>query len=160
MLAALTDDGTSIVYRTQGSGPRNLVLLHAWGASGGYFDELIEHLDPNAVRSIAIDLRGHGDSGKPDVELSWDRFARDVFSVADHVGIETFVAVGHSMGGKLAQYLPLVQPSRIDGLVLVASPSAAELPTPEFITAWIGLAGDADAMVDTTVRPYLTRPVA
>jgi hypothetical protein len=28
-----TDDGVAIAYRTQGTGPRCLVFLHAWGAS-------------------------------------------------------------------------------------------------------------------------------
>jgi pimeloyl-ACP methyl ester carboxylesterase len=154
-----TDDGVAIAYRAQGTGPRSLVFLHAWGASGSYFDETIESLDPTAVRAITLDLRGHGDSDKPDTELTWERLARDVFAVADDTGAGAFVAVGHSLGGKLAQYLPLVDPSRVDALVLVASPSAGELPTPTFVAEWIGLAGNAQAFIDTTVTPYLRRPV-
>jgi pimeloyl-ACP methyl ester carboxylesterase len=154
-----TDDSVSIAYRTQGAGPRNLVFLHAWGASGGYFDEMIESLDPTAVRAITLDLRGHGDSDKPDTELTWERLARDVFAVADDVGADAFVAVGHSMGGKLAQYLPLVDPFRVQALVLVASPSAGELPIPTFVTEWVDLAGNPQAFVDTTITPYLRQPV-
>jgi 3-oxoadipate enol-lactonase len=157
--ATRTDDGVSIAYRTRGTGPRNLVFLHAWSASGSYFDETIASLDPTAMRAITLDLRGHGDSGKPDTELTWDRFARDVFAVADEVGADAFVAVGHSMGGKLAQYLPLVEPPRVQALVLVASPSAGELPTPTFVQEWIGLAGDPQQFVDTTITPFLRRPV-
>jgi 3-oxoadipate enol-lactonase len=159
MPVARTDDGVSIAYRIRGTGSRNLVFLHAWGASGSYFDETIDSLDLTAVRAITLDLRGHGDSGKPDAELTWERLARDVFAVADHAAGDAFVAVGHSMGGKLAQYLPLIDPSRLEALVLVASPSAGELPTPAFVAEWVGLAGDAQAFVDTTVTPYLRRPV-
>lgn len=72
MSVARTDDGVTIAYRTQGTGPRNLVFLHAWGASGSYFDKTIESLDPTAVRAITLDLRGHGDSDKPDAELTWE----------------------------------------------------------------------------------------
>lgn len=154
-----TDDGMSIAYRTQGTGSRSLVFLHAWSASGSYFDETIESLDPTAVRAITLDLRGHGDSDKPDTELTWERLARDVFAVADDVAAEAFVAVGHSMGGKLAQYLPLVDPFRVQALVLVASPSAGELPTPTFVREWVELAGNPQAFVDTTITPYLRRPV-
>jgi pimeloyl-ACP methyl ester carboxylesterase len=159
MPVAQTDDGISIAYRTHGTGPRSLVFLHAWSASGSYFDETIESLDPTAVLAITMDLRGHGDSDKPDTDLTWERFAQDVFAVADDAGADAFVAVGHSMGGKLAQYLPLVDPSRVEALVLVASPSAAELPTPTFVAEWIGLAGNAQAFIDTTIAPYLRRPV-
>jgi pimeloyl-ACP methyl ester carboxylesterase len=63
------------------------------------------------------------------------------------------------MGGKLAQYLLLVDPSRIEALVLIASPSADELPLPAFVAEWATLAGDAQALIDTTVAPYLLRPV-
>jgi pimeloyl-ACP methyl ester carboxylesterase len=154
-----TDDGVSIAYRTQGTGSRSVVFLHAWGASGSYFDETIESLDPTAVRAITIDLRGHGDSDKPDTEPTWERLARDVFAVADDVAAEAFVAVGHSMGGKLAQYLPLVEPARVQALVLVASPSAGELPTPNFVREWVELAGNPQAFIDRTITPYLRRPV-
>ena len=154
-----TDDGVSIAYRMHGTGPRSLVFLHAWSASGSYFDETIANLDATAMRAVTLDLRGHGDSDKPDTELTWERLARDVFAVADDVTAEAFVAVGHSMGGKLAQYLPLVDPSRVEALVLVASPSAGELPTPTFVAEWVELAGNPQAFVDTTITPYLRRPV-
>ena len=154
-----TDDGVSITYHTQGAGSHSLVFLHAWGASGSYFDETIESLDPTAVRAITLDLRGHGNSDKPDTEPTWERLARDVFTVAEDAGAGYFVAVGHSMGGKLAQYLPLVDPSRVEALVLVASPSAGELPTPTFVAEWVGLAGNPQGFIDTTVTPYLRRPV-
>jgi pimeloyl-ACP methyl ester carboxylesterase len=156
---ARTDDGVSIAYRAHGTGPKNLLFLHAWSASGSYFDETIASLDPTTMRAIALDLRGHGDSDKPDTELTWERLAQDVFAVADEAGADTFVAVGHSMGGKLAQYLPLVDPPRVQALVLVASPSAGELPTPTFVKEWVGLAGDPRAFVETTITPHLRRPV-
>lgn len=159
MPVARTDDGVSIAYSSHGTGPRNLVLLHAWGASGSYFDETIESLDMSAVRAISLDYRGHGNSDKPDTELTWERLARDVLAVVDDAAVDAFVAVGHSMGGKLAQYLPLVVPSSVEALVLVASPSAGELSTPTFVAEWVRLAGDAQGFVDTTVTPYLRRPV-
>ena len=159
MPVALTDDGVSIAYRVHGCGPRNLVFLHGWAGSGSYFDGTIEHLDLTAVRAISLDMRGHGESDKPDTELTLDRLAADVFAVADDAQAHRFVAVGFSMGGKLAQYLPLVDPSRVEGVVLVASPSAGELPLPAFVAAWADLAGDAEALLAATVIPYLHRPV-
>jgi pimeloyl-ACP methyl ester carboxylesterase len=156
---ARTDDGVSIAYRSRGDGIRNIVFLHAWGASGSYFDETIQSLDLTVLRAISLDLRGHGDSDKPDADLTWERLARDVLAVADAATVDDFVVVGHSMGGKLAQYLPLVDPSRVKALVLVASPSAGALPTPAFVHEWVELAGDAQGFVDTTVVPYLRRPV-
>jgi non-heme chloroperoxidase len=79
-------DGTAIAYRVRGRGPRTLLLLHAWGASAGYFDESVDELDLAADRAVAIDLRGHGDSDKPEGTLTWDLLAGDVLAVADAVG--------------------------------------------------------------------------
>jgi len=159
MRVARTTDGVSIAYGEAGTGRHRLVFLHTWGASRRYFDETIANLDLNAFRAIAIDLRGHGDSDKPDAEPTWGSFARDVFAVADASGLDRFVAVGHSMGGKLAQFLPLVDASRLEALVLVASAPAGELPVPPSLAGWVDLAGDAQALADQTLRPYLRRPV-
>ena len=152
---ARAPDGCRISYQSRGSGAQVVVFLHAWGVSGSYFEEAIDHLDLSSARAISLDLRGHGDSDKPDVELTWDLLARDVFAVADDAGARAFVAVGHSLGGKLAQYLTLVEPARIEALVLVASPSAGTLNTPDFVRAWVELAGDGEGLVNASVKPFL-----
>lgn len=156
---AVARDGTKIAYQVSGTGPCVIVFLHAWGVTGSYFTETVNSLDLAAVRAVTLDLRGHGDSDKPDVDLSWDLLARDVLAVADDAGVGTFVAVGHSMGGKLAQYLPLVDPARVDALVLVASPSAGTLAAPDFVHAWVELAGDGDALVEDSIKRFLRAPV-
>lgn len=152
-------DGCRIAYRVTGTGRRVLIFLHAVGVSGRYFTETVENLDLAAVRAITVDLRGHGDSDKPDVELTWDLLAGDVLAVADHAGADTFVAVGHSLGGKLSQYLPLVDPARVEALVLVTSPSAGTMPIPDFVSAWVDLAGDGDALVEESIKRFLRAPV-
>lgn len=160
MFHAEAPDGARIAYSVRGDGAQAVLFLHAWGASRCYFDETIDNLDLFAARAIAIDIRGHGDSDTPDTTLSWELLARDVLAVADAANAERFVAVGHSMGGKLAQYLPLVAHERVQGLVLVASPSAGRLPIPDFVQAWVRLAGDGQALLDATVTPFLRTSVA
>ncbi len=156
---AVALDGAKIAYEVRGTGERALIFLHAWGASGSYFDETVDHLDLSAARAITIDLRGHGGSDKPNIELTWDLLANDVIAVADHANSGSFVAVGHSLGGKLAQYLLLVDLARIEALVLVASPSAGTLVAPDFVHAWVRLAGDGDALVEDSVKRFLRAPV-
>ena len=159
MPSARAPDGTQIAYRVTGHGSRTVILIHAWGVSGRYFDDAIEFFDPNAVRLITLDLRGHGDSEKPEGELTWDLLARDVLAVADDARARTFTLVGHSLGGKLAQYMTLVDPARVEALVLVTSPSAGPLETPDFVKAWVELAGDGDALVKDSIERFLKRPV-
>lgn len=156
---AIALDGTEIAYKARGTGPRTIILLHAWGVSGNYFDEATSYLDAQTLRAVTLDLRGHGESGKPDVPLTWDLLAADVLAVADEVGVSSFLVLGHSLGGKLAQYLAVVAAPRVEALMLVASPSAGELPAPDFVRAWTNLAGDGEALVNESVRRFLKREV-
>ena len=133
--------------------------MHGWAGSGEYFNRLIDHLDLSRVRAITYDMRGHGDSDKPDMELSLDRLARDGLTVADAVGASTFVTVGFSMSGKFAQYLAVLEPTRVEGLILVAGAPAAEIPLPpELLADWYARQGDAAKFVEL-LEPYMTAPV-
>ena len=65
MPAAMTDDGTSISYKSAGEGPPNLLCMHGWAGSGRYFDATIEQLDLTRARAVTFDLRGHGAPTRP-----------------------------------------------------------------------------------------------
>jgi pimeloyl-ACP methyl ester carboxylesterase len=54
--------------------------MHGWAGAGAYFDETLKYLDLTGLRAITFDLRGHGDSDKPDTGYSDERFARDAFT--------------------------------------------------------------------------------
>jgi non-heme chloroperoxidase len=131
MSISRTDDGVGISYKIAGPGPRNVLLLHGWGGSENFWDDVTKHLDLTALRVIALSYRGHGDSDKAMNGYTLEQFARDVLSVADHAGARKFVLVGFSMGGKFAQYMAAAEPERILGLVLVAPVGADYFPMPE-----------------------------
>ena len=50
-------------------------------------------------RALLVDLPGHGQSEKPDVAYTQERFARAIEAVMRHAGVERAVLLGHSMGG-------------------------------------------------------------
>ena len=60
------DDGVRITSRTRREGPLTLLFMHGWGGSGAYFEETLKPLNMTGLRAIATDLRGHGDSDKPE----------------------------------------------------------------------------------------------
>lgn len=67
---------------------------------------------------IAIDLRNHGAS--PHVDgMAYRLMVQDVLAVADHLKIDTFDLMGHSMGGKVAIWLALLHPERLNKLIIV-----------------------------------------
>ena len=86
---------------------------------------MIEALAPGR-RAIAIDLRGHGDSDKPECGYTMADFAHDLLLFIDALGLDKTSLVGHSMGSFIAQTFAAGHPGRVDRLVLISSaPSSA-----------------------------------
>ncbi|HET7699599.1 MAG TPA: alpha/beta fold hydrolase, partial [Candidatus Limnocylindria bacterium] len=94
------------------------LLLHGIGNYGRYWDLFAEAVD-GALRLVAPDARGHGDSPKPATGYAPDDFVRDATAVMDATALERPLVVGHSMGGFHAAALTLARPERVRGLVLV-----------------------------------------
>jgi pimeloyl-ACP methyl ester carboxylesterase len=98
-------------------------------------------------RVIAIDLRGHGDGIRAGSRFRLEDCADDIAALAEVLDIGTFVAVGYSMGGMVAQLLYHRHAPLLSGLVLCAtarnvlgSPTekltALALPTAAAAIAW------------------------
>ena len=101
-------DGLRIRYRLYGSG-YPLVLVHGWGA-----DTLSNWVETGWIAAlaplrqiIALDVRGHGDSDKPQAGdvYSYAALSRDVLAVMDALGIERADYLGYSMGAFMGAWL-------------------------------------------------------
>jgi pimeloyl-ACP methyl ester carboxylesterase len=68
-----------------------------------------------------VDLRGRGDSQKPDAGYGLEAHASDVVRVLDHLGLQDAVICGHSMGGFVALETALSHPDRVRAIVLLDS---------------------------------------
>ncbi|MGC2324038.1 MAG: alpha/beta hydrolase [Terriglobales bacterium] len=68
---------------------------------------------------FAPDLRGRGDSDKPDGPYGIAQHARDVAQAMRALGLGASVIVGHSMGAFVAAALAAVEPELVTGLILV-----------------------------------------
>jgi len=102
-------------------GAPTLILLHGWTATADLswfncFDVLSEHF-----RIIAPDHRGHGRGIKLKRNFRLEDCADDVAAIADVLGINTFIPVGHSMGGIVAQLVWQRHQTRVRGLVLCST---------------------------------------
>jgi 3-oxoadipate enol-lactonase len=96
-------------------------LLHGWTATADLnfftcYEELGKHF-----RVIAIDHRGHGKGLQSAAPFRLADCADDVAALADVLGIETFIPVGYSMGGTIAQLMWKRHAHRLIGLVLAAT---------------------------------------
>lgn len=102
----------------EGEGPDPLVCLHGITAQHRAFNGLARYLSPSRPLA-AVDLRGRGDSQKPERGYGLDAHASDAIQVLDHLGLESAVLVGHSMGGFVALQTALRYPDRVRAIVLL-----------------------------------------
>jgi 3-oxoadipate enol-lactonase len=102
-------------------GAPTLLLLHGWTATADLnwfmcYEELGKHF-----RVIAIDHRGHGRGIRSSQSFKLSDCADDAAVLADQLGISTFIPVGYSMGGTIAQLMWKRHEHRVRGLVLAAT---------------------------------------
>ncbi len=105
--------GVRIRYVERGAGAP-VVLVHGFTGSierswigTGVLPDLARD-----YRVIALDLRGHGRSGKPHDPRAYDEIGLDVVRLMDHLGIERAHAVGYSLGGIILAKLLTTHPQR------------------------------------------------
>jgi len=109
-------DGVMIHYDVQGSGEPALVFVHGWCGDRSYWRHQVERFAQDH-RVVTVDLAGHGESGADRTEWSVEAFGSDVAAVADELGLERIILIGHSMGGAVNLEAALKLPGRVTGLV-------------------------------------------
>ena len=117
----LTVDGIKTHYLVAGEGPP-LLLVHGLGASVVTWRDNIGPLS-EAFRVYAIDLPGHGDTDKPDIDYATDYVLNFLVRFVEALGLRQVAVIGNSVGGALGQMMALRFPHLVSGLVLVDSAS-------------------------------------
>ena len=108
-----------IAYDDQGTGAPTLILLHGLTANRRSFDGLLAAGLADGRRVVRVDLRGRGDSDKPETGYHMRDHAADVLGLLDALDTQRPVLVGHSFGGLLALYLALHHPERIAKIAIL-----------------------------------------
>jgi pimeloyl-ACP methyl ester carboxylesterase len=113
---------------------RRLLLLHAAGSNGHSWHYQYDQLE-RTHSPLALDLPGHGRSsgveGLPSVQDYTDFAAKFL----DALKIDSTVVIGRSMGGAIALDFAIRYPSRVQGLVLIATGAKFTIPQ-ELVDTW------------------------
>lgn len=91
-----TSDNVRLYYEDCGSG-HPLILIHGLSASCKYFDANFRDLAAS-FRVIRFDLRGHGDSEKPQYGFHVHRLAADLHDLMENFSFERVALLGCSLG--------------------------------------------------------------
>ena len=112
--------GLRVRYADRGFGDSVVLLLHGFG---GDLDNWMFNLDSLAEkhRLLALDLPGHGQSVKTNVDPSLSGMATFVRKFLDGLSVSSVHVVGHSMGGAIAMQLASDSPETVKSLGLICS---------------------------------------
>jgi pimeloyl-ACP methyl ester carboxylesterase len=153
-------DGVALAYERHGEGPA-ILLVHGFGSSRlqnwkstGWYGGLTGA----GFSIVAMDCRGHGDSGKPHDPAAYghDRMADDVITVMEACGLPDALVLGYSMGGFIGLRLLAAHPERV---VKLAIAGVGETYLQDRITSPQARAALADALL-TPDKESITDPRA
>ncbi len=116
--STVTVDGLRLAYTDWGGSGRNIVLLHGLNSSRQIWDMVVRLLGQK-WRVLAPDMRGHGDSDKPDEGYDISAFASDLHGFLTALEVSNPLLVGHSLGAIVVAEYGKTYPSVPCGLVFV-----------------------------------------
>jgi pimeloyl-ACP methyl ester carboxylesterase len=104
-----------------GAGP-GVLLLHGFPDSGYVWRNQVGVLVDAGFRVIAPDLRGFGESDKPEGVQAYamGELLKDVRGILRVLGLPRIHVVGHDWGAALAWMLAITKPDRVDHLVAIS----------------------------------------
>ena len=180
------NDAVRLHTIAHGPAPVRFLLVHGLASNARLWDGVGGALAARGIGSVAVDLRGHGHSPKPDDGYDHDTITGDLVPLLE----DRPVVVGQSWGGCLAVELAVRHPDLVPAVVCVdggaidlkarfpewercreaLAPPSFNGTTLEQVTAWMrqnhadwpdaGIAGtlaNFEILENGTVRPWLTR---
>jgi pimeloyl-ACP methyl ester carboxylesterase len=113
-------DGVGLAYEEAGVGEPAILLVHGWGSDRSAMKRILEWAQ-NSRRTVAVDLRGFGESDAPEQSYSIEAFSDDLAFMAAHLGLGKPIIVGHSMGGMIALDFASRLPEQTSAAVVLES---------------------------------------
>lgn len=124
MLRFIDNEGVQLCIEQRGSGPRHVLMLHGWISARRMWYDVADRLDLDRFTLHLLDFRGNGLSDRPDRGHDLHGYVSDARAALASIDAPVLVA-GHSMGGKVAQFLASERPAHLEKLLLVAPGTAS-----------------------------------
>lgn len=118
-MPVLERDGFEIYYEVHGEGPA-LLLTHGYSATSQMWSANVDALSKNYT-VITWDMRGHGKSASPKNDLAYSEAltTADMAGLLVHLGYETAVVGGLSLGGYMSLAFYVDFPEMVDALLII-----------------------------------------
>ena len=154
-MATIVHKGINLAYEEQGEGRPAMVFVHGWACNRSFFALQAQYFF-RRHRVVSIDLRGHGESDKPEGEYPIAAYADDIAYMIKQLGLGKVIAVGHSMGGIVVLQLAAVFPDCVAGIVMIEPVRSFTQPSDEGRAIIAALAEGIEAGNQDPLRQYIT----
>ncbi len=135
-MSTLDRGGVMLGYEEAGNGSPPLVFVHGLACHRGFWPRQVEYFS-RSHRVLAVDLRGHGESGAPEQRYTMQALADDVAWMCSRLAVERPVVIGHSLGGLVALELSAGYPDQLSAAALVDSVLLPGGDRTEFVRALV-----------------------
>lgn len=114
----LSKSDIQLSYLEWHQGQEPLLLLHGLADNALVWSSLGDYLAAD-YHIVAPDMRGHGESSKPQEDYSFESAIADLEALMDRLGWSSAHVVSHSWTGKLAAIWARQHPERLRSIILV-----------------------------------------
>jgi pimeloyl-ACP methyl ester carboxylesterase len=111
-------DGVALAYEEAGVGEPAILLVHGWATDRSVMRPLLDCAQ-RSRRTVAVDLRGFGESDAPEQPYPIEAYSDDLAFVAAHLGLGKPIIVGHSMGGMIALDFAGRHPEQVSAAIVL-----------------------------------------
>jgi pimeloyl-ACP methyl ester carboxylesterase len=152
----IAGDGVTLAVLDEGAG-QPVLLIHGFPDSHRLWRHQMRALTAAGMRAVAPDMRGFGESGRPEAvsDYAVGRSVADMVAVLDELGIERAHVVGHDWGATVAWVLASVAPERVDRLVALSVAHPMVLRDPPFEQrekSWYSLLFQFEGVAEELIR--------
>lgn len=123
-------DGLRVAYLAAGKGEPALIFLHGGFVDHTHWDHQVSFFAARH-RVIAVDLAGHGRSGKDRPVWSLPVLARDILAVIRKEKLRRVILIGNSLGGEIALQTALLEPAAVEAVIAVDTLHDLSQPLPD-----------------------------
>ncbi len=124
-------NGGNIYYIDEGEGTPLIFIHGIWGSMRNWVPNI--EFFKNRCRVIALDLPACGESEIFDADYTSDFFSETILTLLSRLGVESFIPVGHSLGGLITLNIALTHPEMVEALILVDAAGGHDFPR---LTKW------------------------